>query len=150
MQNQISSDQKLIRAYIEGDEDCIRLLINRHKEKVFSYIYFLIKDKALADDVFQDTFIKVVNTLKKGTYNEEGKFIVWVKRIAHNLVIDHFRKNKRMPLVHGNDDYDVFASIGLEEESIEERMLTNQTHAELRELIEFLPEEQKSVLKAEA
>ena len=101
----------------------------------------------MADDVFQDTFIKVVNTLKKGKYNEEGKFIVWVKRIAHNLVIDHFRKSKRMPLVHGNNDYDVFAKIGLEEESIEEKILKTQTHQELKDLIEFLPEEQRNVLK---
>jgi len=106
-----------------------------------------VKDRALADDIFQDTFIKVINTLKKGNYNEEGKFLPWVSRIAHNLVIDHFRRGKRMPIASGGENFDIFDTIKEEDPSIEHKMVTNQIHGDLRRLIEELPEEQKEVLK---
>jgi RNA polymerase sigma-70 factor (ECF subfamily) len=107
----------------------------------------IVKDKQLADDIFQDTFIKVINTIKAGSYKEEGKFIQWVMRIAHNLIIDHFRKSKRIPVVDNNhDDYDIFDTIRLKDPSIEERIIRDQIHQDVRNLIEYLPPEQKEVL----
>ena len=97
MENLEATDAFLVKKYIGGDEDSLSLLINRHQQRVYSFIYSKVYDKDVAEDIFQDTFIKVIRTLKKGRYNEEGKFLPWVMRISHNLVIDHFRKNKRMP-----------------------------------------------------
>jgi RNA polymerase sigma-70 factor (ECF subfamily) len=108
----------------------------------------VVKDKDLADDIFQDAFIKVVNTLRAGNYKEEGKFLQWVMRISHNLIIDHFRKEKRIPVVNNSsDDFDIFDTISLESPSIEDAMITQQIHLDVRRLIEFLPQEQKDVLK---
>lgn len=141
------SDQELINRYLSGDEICLEQLINRHKSKVFSYIQMVIKDKQTADDIFQDTFIKVIFTLKSGTYKEEGKFIQWVMRIAHNLVIDYFRKAKRIPVVDSqNDDYNILDNLRVYDESIEERIITEQIHQDIRNMIEFLPIEQREVL----
>lgn len=141
------SDQELISRYLSGEQSSLEQLINRHQNRVFAYILMVVKDKHLADDIFQDTFIKVVNTLRSGTYKEEGKFIQWVMRIAHNLIIDHFRKAKRIPVVENkNDDFDIFSSIRLTEDSIEDRMIIEQIHEDVRKLIEYLPSEQKEVL----
>lgn len=141
------SDQELISRYLSGEQSSLEQLINRHQNRVFAYILMVVKDKHLADDIFQDTFIKVVNTLRSGTYKEEGKFIQWVMRIAHNLIIDHFRKAKRIPVVENkNDDFDIFSSIRLTEDSIEDRMIIEQIHEDVRKLIEYLPAEQKEVL----
>jgi RNA polymerase sigma factor (sigma-70 family) len=141
------SDQELISRYLSGGHSSLEQLINRHQNRVFAYILMVVKDKHLADDIFQDTFIKVVNTLRSGTYKEEGKFIQWVMRIAHNLIIDHFRKAKRIPVVENkNDDYDIFSSIRLTDDSIEDRMIMEQIHEDVRKLIEYLPSEQKEVL----
>jgi len=141
------SDQELISRYLSGEQSSLEQLINRHQNRVFAYILMVVKDKHLADDIFQDTFIKVVNTLRSGTYKEEGKFIQWVMRIAHNLIIDHFRKAKRIPVVENkNDDFDIFGSIRLTEDSIEDRMIIEQIHEDVRKLIEYLPAEQKEVL----
>lgn len=140
------SDQELIKRYLLGNETSLEILINRHKDRVFSYILMVVKSPQIADDLFQDTFIKVINTLRSGTYNEEGKFIHWVMRIAHNLVIDYFRKKKRLPIKENSAERDAFELLNLKIESIEDIMITDQIHKDLRILIDNLPEEQKEVL----
>lgn len=141
------SDKELISRYLNGNQISLEKLIKRHQNKVFAYILMIVKDKQLADDIFQDTFIKVINTIKAGSYKEEGKFIQWVMRIAHNLIIDHFRKSKRIPVVDNNhDDYDIFDTLRLKDPSVEERIITEQIHKDVRKLIEYLPQEQKEVL----
>ena len=102
------TDQQLIDHYLEGNQKYLEILIQRHKQKVFGYILMVVKDRNLAEDIFQDTFIKVINTLHSGTYKEEGKFLQWVMRIAHNLIIDHFRKLKKIPTVEGPSEFDIF------------------------------------------
>lgn len=146
MRLQQVSDQDLVKLYIGGDESVIEELLRRHKSKIFTSIYLLVKDQYLAEDIFQDAFIKVINTLRSGRYNEEGKFLPWVMRIAHNLVIDYFRKEKRTPTITSADGTDVLNLIQIHEESAEERMLREQTHTDLRKMIQFLPDEQKEVL----
>ena len=146
MDFQLKSDQDLIHLYISGDEAGLVELIRRYQSKIYTSIYLLVKDEYLAEDIFQDTFIKVINTLKAGKYNEEGKFLPWVTRIAHNLVIDHFRREKRTPLVSGGDDFDIFDVLGHYDESTEDRMVREQTHKDLKTLIQLLPAEQKEVL----
>ena len=103
------SDSLLVKSYIQGDERSLELLIKRHKQRIYNFIYSKVFDRDLTEDIFQDTFIKVIRTLKLGNYNEEGKFISWVMRIAHNLVIDHFRKNSRIPKFESNNDFDIFS-----------------------------------------
>jgi len=146
MRLQQVSDQDLVKLYIGGDETVIEELLRRHKSKIFTSIYLLVKDQYLAEDIFQDAFIKVINTLRSGRYNEEGKFLPWVMRIAHNLVIDYFRKEKRTPTITSADGTDVLNLIQIHEESAEERMLREQTHTDLRKMIQYLPDEQKEVL----
>ena len=146
MKLQSKSDQDLVHQYIHGQESCLEELIRRHKSKIYTSIYLLVKDSYLAEDIFQDTFIKVINTLKAGKYNEEGKFLPWVIRIGHNLVIDHFRKEKRTPVVTNVDGFDIFEVLKFYDESIEDRMVREQTHQDLKALIHLLPSEQKEVL----
>lgn len=143
---QSKSDQDLVHQYIQGHESSLEELIRRHKTKIYTSIYLLVKDSYLAEDIFQDTFIKVINTLKAGKYNEEGKFLPWVIRIAHNLVIDHFRKEKRTPVVTTVEGFDIFEVLKFYDESTEDKMIREQTHRDLRELIHLLPSEQKEVL----
>jgi RNA polymerase sigma-70 factor (ECF subfamily) len=145
--DRVISDQLLIRQFINGDHNSLEILVKRHQRKVFSYILLIVKDKHLAEDIFQDTFIKVINTLRAGAYNEEGKFLPWVMRIAHNLVIDFFRKSKRMPYVENSEEYDLFETLKVYEETIEDKLIIAQIHSDVRKLIEYLPEEQKEVLK---
>lgn len=141
------SDKELVEGYLNGNQSSFEVLINRHQSRVFAYILMLVKDRQLADDIFQDTFIKVIRTLNSGSYNEEGKFIQWVMRIAHNLIIDHFRKSRRIPYAEASsDDYRIVEKLGLTDSSIEEQIITNQIHEDLRQLIEYLPEDQKEVL----
>ncbi len=141
------SDKELVESYLNGIQSSFEILLNRHQARVFSYIHMLVKDRQLADDIFQDTFIKVIRTLKSGTYNEEGKFIQWVMRIAHNLIIDHFRKAKRLPMAEsGPDDFRMADRLGLTDKSIEEHIITEQIHEDIRKMIDFLPEEQREVL----
>ncbi|MBN2236261.1 MAG: sigma-70 family RNA polymerase sigma factor [Bacteroidales bacterium] len=140
------SDQELIKRYLAGNESSLEILINSHKTRVYSYILMVVKNPVIADDLFQDTFIKVINTLKSGAYNEEGKFIHWVMRIAHNLVIDHFRKKKRIPIKENSSEVDTFELLNLKTESIEDILITDQIHQDLKLLIEYLPSEQKEVL----
>jgi RNA polymerase sigma-70 factor (ECF subfamily) len=146
MQAHVSSDQELIGRYLAGQESALEQIIRRHKNRVFAYILMVVKDKEMAEDLFQDTFIKVINTFRSGQYKEEGKFIQWVMRIAHNLIIDHFRKSKRIPIVENNDDYDIFDKVRIPVESVEEQMITEQIHRDVKKLIDYLPHEQKEVL----
>ena len=146
MKTQTISDQKLISRYIAGHESALEQLVRRHKNRVFAYILMIVKDKELAEDLFQDTFIKVINTIRLGQYKEEGKFIQWVMRIAHNLIIDYFRKAKRIPVIENRDEYDIFDKVRLPVESVEEMMITEQIHKDVKRLIEYLPKEQKEVL----
>lgn len=146
MKLQAKSDQDLVHLYIHGQEEGLAELILRHKSKIYTSIYLLVKDSYLAEDIFQDTFIKVINTLKAGKYNEEGKFLPWVIRIAHNLVIDHFRKEKRTPVVTNVDGFDIFEVLKFYDESMEDRMVREQTYLDLKAMIHLLPSEQKEVL----
>ncbi len=146
MQKKEASDNELVSLYINGDERSMQVLINRHKSRIFTSIYLLVKEKELANDLFQDTFIRVINTLRSGNYKEEGKFLPWVVRIAHNLVIDYFRKEQRMPMVRDTEEYSVINNIRLVEENVEDRMVTEQIHKEVRMLIEELPEDQREVV----
>jgi RNA polymerase sigma factor (sigma-70 family) len=141
------SDSELIAKYIDGNQNSLELIIHRHKNRVFAYILMVVKDKQLADDIFQDTFIKVINTIQAGSYKEEGKFIQWVMRIAHNLIIDYFRKSKRIPVVdNDSSEFDIFDTIQFTDASVEDKMILDQIYKDVRELIEHLPPEQKEVL----
>ncbi|MGV6832571.1 MAG: RNA polymerase sigma factor [bacterium] len=146
MKQELISDAVLVSSYINGDENALSVLINRHKQKVYSFIYSKVFDRDVTEDVFQDTFIKVIRTLKLGKYNEEGKFLPWVMRIAHNLVIDHFRKNKRMPKFDNTDEFNIFSVISDASLNAEKRMVKDQVESDVRRLIEELPEDQKQVL----
>jgi RNA polymerase sigma-70 factor (ECF subfamily) len=140
------TDQELIGRYLAGNHASLERLIRRHKNRVFAYILMIVKDKELAEDLFQDTFIKVINTIRSGSYKEEGKFIQWVMRIAHNLIIDYFRKAKRIPLVENREDFDIFDKVRIPVESVEERIITEQIHKDVKKLIDYLPKEQREVL----
>ncbi|NAS30472.1 sigma-70 family RNA polymerase sigma factor [Flavobacteriaceae bacterium R38] len=139
-------DPALIEKYLKGDETALETLINRHSQRIYSFVFSKVFDKDVAEDIFQDTFIKVINTLKRGSYNEEGKFLPWVMRIAHNLVIDHFRKNNRMPKFEGNDDFNIFSLIGDSSLNAEKQLIKDQVECDLRKLIEELPDDQREVL----
>jgi RNA polymerase sigma factor (sigma-70 family) len=140
------SDNELIALYLSGKEHGLSELVHRHKTRIFTSIYVLVKDEELANDLFQDTFIKVINTLRSGNYHEEGKFLPWVLRIAHNLVIDHFRRAKRMPMQYDTDEDSVFRTIKSDSYNIEEELVNKQLHKEVRLLINKLPEEQREVV----
>ena len=144
---QKKSDQQLVSAFISGDTLAIEHLILRYKDKIFSFIISKVRDEDIANDIFQDTFIKVINTLRAGRYNEEGKFISWTMRIAHNLVIDHFRKTARVRMVRPNDDLDIFDVISDVAPSAESDMVRSQVFEDLRNLITYLSVEQKQVLE---
>ncbi len=139
-------DSVLVRDYISGDERALEVLINRHNQRITSFIYSKVLDRDITEDIFQDTFIKVIKTLKRGSYSEEGKFLPWVMRIAHNLIIDHFRKNKRMPKFEGNDDFNIFSVIGDDKLNAEKQIIKDQIDSDLGLLIEELPDDQKEVL----
>lgn len=139
-------DQELVRNYINGHEESLSELVTRHQKKVFTYIRMLVKDTELAEDLFQDVFVKVIHTLKSGNYNEEGKFLPWVMRIAHNISIDHFRKAKRIPVVQTKDDFDIFRTLRIDDDNVEERMIQDQILEDVKKLIVELPAEQQEVL----
>jgi RNA polymerase sigma factor (sigma-70 family) len=140
------TDQELIRVYGSGEEKGFATLLGRYQSKIYTSIYLLVKDHDLADDLFQETFIKVIQTLRRKMYLEEGKFLPWVMRIAHNLVIDHFRKQKKQPILVDIDMQDRMEGMGLSDESFETRMIHAQTMEDLRACIRRLPDEQKEVL----
>ena len=146
MNAQPVTDQELIGRYLAGHQSSLEKLIRRHKNRIFAYILMIVKEKELAEDLFQDTFIKVINTIRSGSYKEEGKFIQWAMRIAHNLIIDHFRKAKRIPTIENRDDFDIFEKVRIPVESIEEKIITEQIHQDVKKLIDYLPKEQREVL----
>ncbi len=146
MRKELITDAVLVSNYIKGDENALSVLITRHKQKIYSFIYSKVFDRDVTEDVFQDTFIKVIRTLKLGKYNEEGKFLPWVMRIAHNLVIDHFRKNNRMPKFDNSSDFDIFSVISDSSLNAEKIIIKNQVENDVKRLIEELPEDQKQVL----
>ncbi|MDG2370029.1 MAG: sigma-70 family RNA polymerase sigma factor [Flavobacteriales bacterium] len=146
------ADQQLIRNYLEGNDYSFEILLKRHQDRVFNYINKLVKNNDVANDVFQDTFIKVISTLKRGMYNEEGKFLPWVMRIAHNLVIDYFRNSSKMPIVgrknnSDSDEFDIFQILKLEDCTVEDEIVEGQIHEDLRALVDLLPQEQREVVK---
>lgn len=140
------SDSQLVSLYKNGNEEAFEQLVCRHKSKIFTTIYLIVKDNYIAEDLLQETFIKVINTIKGGRYNEEGKFLPWILRIAHNLAIDHFRKEKRYPTIIMEDGNSVFNTLEFAEDSVESIQIQKDTHARLRKLIQELPEAQKEVL----
>lgn len=146
MKFQQISDQELVHNYVGGNEACLEMLIKRHKRKIFTTIYLIVNDRYIAEDLFQETFIKVIHMLKNEKYSEEGKFLPWAVRIARNLAIDFFRKSKRTPTITDSDGEDIFKYIELTEENREEQIIRKQTEKQLRVLINQLPEEQKQVL----
>lgn len=146
MNQQTNTDAFLVSAYIKGNESALGELITRHKQRIYSFIYSKVYDRDISEDIFQDTFIKVIKTLKKGGYNEEGKFLPWVMRIAHNLVIDHFRKSNRMPKFENNNDFNIFSVLSDSSLNAEKQIIKGQVEDDVRRLIEELPEDQKEVL----
>ncbi len=140
------TDAVYVRNYIKGDEEALSRLIDRHQQRIYSFIYSKVFDKDVADDIFQDTFIKVIKTLKKGKYNEEGKFLPWVMRIAHNLVIDFFRKSNRMPKFENRGDFNIFSVLQDACPDIEKQMVQAQIECDVRNLIKELPADQREVL----
>ena len=146
MQQKTISDQSLVKQYVQGNEACLEMLINRHKDRIFTTIHLIVRDTYIAEDLFQETFIKIINNLKRKKYNEEGKFLPWAIRIARNLAIDHFRKKQRMPMVTNSDGEDVFRKFGIDSENREQQIVRNETENHVRHLIDQLPEEQRQVL----
>ncbi|MCZ8146092.1 RNA polymerase sigma factor [Flavobacterium sp.] len=140
------TDSVLVQQYIAGNENALAILINRHQSKIYGFIYSKLPDRDVADDIFQDTFIKVIKTLKSNAYNEEGKFLPWVMRIAHNLIVDHFRKNKKMPLVRDTEEFSIFSVIKDDSKTIEGLMISQVIEEDLRRIIQELPADQKEVL----
>jgi len=147
LEEKLVNDQELVQAYIKGDPSAIETLINRHRSKVYTYILLTIKNQPLAEDLFQETFIKVIQSLRRGKYRDNGRFVSWVIRIAHNLIIDHFRKEKQMNSVSNDDsEVDLFNSKKLSDDNIEELIVSNQIKAEIRALINELPRDQREVV----
>ena len=139
-------DASLVNSYISGNEAALETLIKRHQSRIFGFIYSKVGDRDLADDIFQDTFIKVIRTLKSNAYNEEGKFLPWVMRIAHNLIVDHFRQNKKMPLYRETEEFSIFSVMTDDSLTIENKIISDQVTKDLRQLVEELPDDQKEVL----
>ncbi|CAM3962306.1 RNA polymerase sigma factor [Flavobacterium cucumis] len=146
MANLLLSDAILVKNYIDGDESALASLIERHQSRIFGFIHSKVNDRDLADDIFQDTFIKVIKTLKSKSYNEEGKFLPWVMRIAHNLVVDHFRKSKKMQFNRETDEYAIFDFFVDNSPSIEGKLITEQIETDLVRLLKELPQDQREVL----
>src|SRR5690606_18905058 len=140
-------DSALVRNYMNGDERSLEILINRHNQRLSGFIYSKVQDREITEDIFQDTFIKVIRTLKRGSYNEEGKFLSWVMRISQNLIIDYYRKNKRMPKFEGNRDFHVFSLITDDQLNVERQLIKDQIDLDLRVIIQELPKEQLDVLE---
>jgi RNA polymerase sigma factor (sigma-70 family) len=140
------TDQQLVHLYIDGNTEALSTLVTRYKDKIYTSIYLLVKDKYLAEDLFQDVFIRIIDTLKGGRYTEEGKFLPWALRIAHNMCVDHFRKVKRSPSIKTSDDRDIFEVLNFSEASAETKMMQGQSHERVRKMIDMLPEDQREVI----
>lgn len=140
-------DALLVKNYVAGDENALAALISRHQSKIYGFIYSKISDRDISDDIFQDTFIKVIKTLKSNSYNEEGKFLPWVMRIAHNLIVDHFRKTKKMPMFRETEEFSIFSIMSDNAPNIESQIITSQVEEDLKKLIHELPKDQREVLE---
>jgi RNA polymerase sigma factor (sigma-70 family) len=140
------NDQQLIHLHMEGDANALATIVMRYKDKIYTSIYLLVKDKYLAEDIFQDVFMRVIDTLKSGRYTDEGKFLPWAMRIAHNMCVDHFRKVKRSPSIRTSDDTDIFEVLNFSEPGIDQRMMSNQSHDRVRKMVDMLPEDQREVI----
>ena len=147
MANVQTPDALLVRNYVAGDEGALATLISRHESKIYGFIYSKVADRDVSDDIFQDTFIKVIKTLKSNAYNEEGKFLPWVMRIAHNLVIDHFRRNKKMPMFRETENFSIFSIMADNSPTIENQIITEQVENDLKRIIDELPPDQREVLQ---
>ncbi|MFG4001812.1 RNA polymerase sigma factor [Flavobacterium aquidurense] len=139
-------DALLVRNYVDGNENALATLIKRHESKIYGFIYSKIADRDISNDIFQDTFIKVIKTLKSNSYNEEGKFLPWVMRISHNLIVDHFRKTKKMPMYRETEEFSIFSVMSDDSLTIENKMIFDQVEVDLKKIIEELPLDQKEVL----
>ena len=139
-------DASLVKEYVAGNEDALAKLIKRHESKIYGFIYSKIPDRDITNDIFQDTFIKVIKTLKSNSYNEEGKFLPWVMRISHNLVVDHYRKTKKMPMFRETEEFSIFSIMCDDSMTIENKIISEQVEMDLKKLIEELPADQKEVL----
>ena len=146
MEYELITDVTLVSNYIKGDERALEILITRHKQKIYSFIYSKVYDRDVAEDIFQDTFIKVIKTLKRGAYNEEGKFLPWVMRISHNLVIDFFRKNNRMPKFDNAGEFSIFSVLSDTSLNAEKTIIKEQVENDVRRLVDELPNDQREVL----
>lgn len=140
------TDRELIDNYLLGNERAFEELLNRHKNKIYTSIYLFVKDNDMADDIFQEVFIKIIDTLRKGKYNHEGKFVQWAMRISYNLCVDYFRRHKRRPIVSTTEDFDIFDVLHLAEDNTETLMIKSQTHEKLRQIVDMLPPEQREVV----
>lgn len=140
------SDQQLIHLFVDGDATALETLIYRHKDKIYTSIFLLVKDKHLAEDIFQDVFIRVIDTVRGGRYTEEGKFLPWAMRIAHNLCVDHFRKVKRTPTIRNSEDHDIFEVLKFSEDGAERNMMQRQSHDRVRRMLDMLPADQREVI----
>lgn len=140
------TDHELIHLFMDGNSNALEALVVRHKDKLYTSILFLVKDKYLAEDIFQDVLIKVIDTIRGGRYTEEGKFLPWAMRIAHNLCVDHFRKVKRTPVIKTGDDRDIFEVINLTEDGADVKMMKRQSHDRVRRMLDLLPEDQREVI----
>lgn len=146
MQLQQLNDQTLIVQYLEGNDRAFEILLNRHKDRIYTQIYLFVKDTSLAEDIFQDVFIKIIDTLRKGKYNHEGKFVQWAMRIAYNMCVDHFRRNKRRPTVSPTETFDIFEVLQLSDDNAETSIIKSEMHKKIRHLVDMLPEEQREVV----
>ncbi|GIZ10534.1 RNA polymerase sigma factor [Flavobacterium sp. UMI-01] len=140
------SDAVLVKDYVAGNEKALEILIKRHQSRIYGFIYSKISDTDISNDIFQDTFIKVIKTLKSNSYNEEGKFLPWVMRIAHNLIVDHFRRNKKMPMFRETEAFSIFSIMSDESPNVENQIIMEQVESDVRKLLKELPEDQKEVL----
>ncbi len=140
------TDEQLVSLYLEGNVQAFSSLVSRYKDKIYTSIYLLVKDKYLAEDIFQDVFIRIIDTLNSGKYKDEGKFLPWALRISHNLCVDYFRKVKRMPSIVTSDNYDIFELLNFSEPNKEERMVQAEGHEKVRKMLELLPEDQREVI----
>ena len=145
------SDQELVALYLKGTEKAFETLLMRHKDKIYGFVYMKIRDHALSQDIFQDTFVKIVNTLRRGAYNEEGKFLPWAMRIAHNLVIDHFRKANKTRMISESssrsEEYNIFSVLSLTDENVEEGLMRDELESQMVGLIYHLPETQREIVE---
>ena len=140
------TDQQLIHLYMDGNADALATIVVRYKDKIYTSIYLLVKDKYLTEDIFQDVFIRIIDTLKGGRYTDEGKFLPWAMRIAHNMCVDHFRKVKRSPTIKTSDDRDIFEVLNFSEPGADQKIMNGQSHDRVRKMVDMLPEDQREVI----